>query len=408
MLKINTQSFKEYQEMMNGSLIIILIGTFLTVFTYSMMYPYFAIYLREHLLLTTTSVATIVMVFTGFRRQVVLIGGFLVDRFGHKKMLICGLVIHVLFYLGFAVAKTYYQILFFAIISTLAGALTIPTVKTITAASVTEDKNKAKAFALRSAVYNIAYSLGPVLGIYVASRSYKLLFIACSIAYSIYVLLVAIFIKEVPGLQKDSKVLFKDVVSIKSNNTAVAVLFASVFYYILTSQINATFPIYLRSYLQLSNGQIGMLFSSAAIIAVCFQQIVTHFCSKYGDGTNMLIALVLVTIGIFSLSIVSSIYGVLVSFIIITFSELVAVPILFAAMIKAAPNSVKGTYSGMASFFEGVGISCGVYLGGIITDRFIGSSIWHVLSLIGLILIIISSKYLYKPLNQEEKQVVKL
>jgi predicted MFS family arabinose efflux permease len=50
---------------LNREVQIILIGTFLTVITYSAMIPYFAVFLKENLALQATAVSTILMVFLG-------------------------------------------------------------------------------------------------------------------------------------------------------------------------------------------------------------------------------------------------------------------------------------------------------------------------------------------------------
>jgi predicted MFS family arabinose efflux permease len=104
---------------LNREVQIILIGTFLTVITYSAMIPYFAVFLKENLALQATAVSTILDGFLGFRRQAVLFGGLLIDRYGCKRLFIIGLILHAISYCGFYFASTFEMFLTFSFPSTI-------------------------------------------------------------------------------------------------------------------------------------------------------------------------------------------------------------------------------------------------------------------------------------------------
>lgn len=378
--------FNKYKEILNRQVIVILIGTFLTVVTYSMMFPFFAIYLKEKLVLTATAASTVLMIFTGFRRQIVLLGGFLIDRFGHKKMFAIGLFIHVLFYLGFTFSTTYWQFILFASLSIFGGALTIPSVRTLMANSAPEG-GKVKAFGLRAVVYNCAFSLGPVLGSIVALHSYKYLFFGCAITYFIYMLLVLMFIEEVEEgtVEKKSSFMLKEVKNICYNYPALTTIVVSIMLFFFISQCSATIPMYLKTILSYSSKLIGILFTISAVMVIVFQQIVANYCSKIGNGRSLTYALAFLTVGVATFIFTNSFPLSIIGFVLITFGELFGIPVLYSQMIEVAPEGLKGTYSGIGTFAEGLGISLGVYIGGLLFDHISPVNMWLIITVIGLL-----------------------
>lgn len=375
--------FKKYRKILNTKMLVIIIGTFMTVLTYSMMIPYFAIYLKEKILLSATAAASIIMVFTGFRRQVALVGGFLIDRFGYKKMFILGLFIHVIFYTGFAFSTTYVHFFIFAVISICGGALTIPTIRVLTAASV-DDEYKTEAFGLRMVVYDFASMLGPAVGSIVISYSSKILFLSCATTYFLYLLLVAFFFDDVEK-PSNSVNIFKGILDIRRNKAAIHIIIASLIFFVLLSQLSSTIPMHIKSNLMLTNGQIAILFTISSVCAVVFQQLIIAISSKYSDGKGLLAGLVTLTIGISIFIFSHSFTGMIISFLVITLSQMICLPILYAIMIKVAPENVKGTYSGIATFAEGIGMASGIYVGGLLLDRINPTTMWIGLTVFGIV-----------------------
>ncbi|SHI20711.1 MFS transporter [Sporanaerobacter acetigenes] len=391
-------TIQKYKKIINNQFLVILIGTFLTALTYSMMFPYFAIYLKEKLLLSATAAATIIMVFTGFRRQGVLIGGILIDRFGHKKLFCIGLFIHVIFYFGMSMTTNYVAILILTILSTIGGALTIPTVRTLTISNV-DDQYKVEAFGLRAMTFNFAIAIGPVIGSYVANYSFSTLFIGCGISYFIYFIMVLLTFEEVKSLNKSTKALVTSIKDIKTNRPALIILAMSFIFFFLSSQASSTIPMYLKSSIKVSNIKIGILFTVSAVVSVAFQQIIAGITSKLSYARVFLITLILLT-GALSIYIVSeNYYMFILSIIIMTFAELICIPVMYSAMIKVAPSNLKGTYSGFAVFFEGLGTSLGVYAGGIFLDKFNLKGGWIVLTLIGVVSIILLKLFAEKTIS---------
>lgn len=374
---------QKYKKIINSQLLIILIGTFLTALTYSMMFPYFAIYLKERLLFSATAAATIIMVFTGLRRQLVFIGGVLIDRFGHKKLFCVGLLIHVIFYFGMVIADEYIIILILTAFSILGGALTIPTIRTLTISNI-DDKYKVEAFGLRAMIFNLASAIGPLIGSYVADYSFNALFIGCGISYFIYFLMVLFTFDEVKGLSNNTKTMLKSLKDIKHNNPALVILAMSFIFFFLSSQASSTIPMFLKGTAKFNNRDIGLLFSVTAGLSIVFQQIVAGLTSKMNYFKVFFITLILLA-GSLSIYIIFDNYlMVLLSFIILTIADLVCIPVLYSSMLNVAPINLKGTYSGIAIFFEGLGTSFGVYIGGVFLDNLKKQVIWMIFTLIGV------------------------
>lgn len=378
---------RDYLGMLNGPVIVMLVGTFLTVLTYYMMFPFFAIYLKERMALTATAVAVVVAIFTGFRRQTVLLGGFLIDKFGHKRMFQLGLFLHVLSYAGFAVSHTYAQFLVTAAFSTLGGALTIPAVRTLMVNNAPEGRT-VEALALRFVVYNGASLLGPALGSLVAIWSFRFLFWGCAIAYLLYLLLVSIFMEDAKGPKPSARFILREAVDFRRNQPAVALALTSSLVFFLTAQVSATIPIHLKTVLGFTPQQIAVLFSFSALLCVVLQTPVARYSSHVLRAKSLTIALLLLTFGLGTFPLSKGLYGVGFGFALLTLGQLFAEPVLYAGMIDIAPPGLKGTYSGIGAFAEGFGTSAGVLLGGFLFDHFEPPASWTILVAVGVFFLI--------------------
>ena len=294
-----------------------------------------------------------------------------------------GLLIHVIFYTGFAFSTTYIHFFIFAVISIFGGALTIPTIRVLTAASV-NDEYKTEAFGLRMVVYDFASMLGPAVGSIVINYSSKILFLSCATTYFLYFLLVAFYFDDVEK-PSNSVNIFKGILDIRKNKAAIHIIIVSLVFFVLVSQLTLTIPIHIKSNLLLTNNQIAILFTISSVCSVVFQQLVISISSKYSDGKGLLAGLVTLTIGISIFIFSHSFVGTIVSFLIITLSQLICLPILYAIMIKVAPENVKGTYSGIATFAEGIGMATGIYVGGLLLDNINPTTMWIALTAFGVI-----------------------
>ncbi len=389
--------FSEYKKIINKQFSIILIGTFMTVLTYSMMIPYFAIHLKENLLFSATAIATIMTVYRGLRRIMVLFGGYFADKYGIKSILLIGLIIHAISYFAYAFANSYTMILSLAVLTTIGGALTIPTIRIITGGSTDVDELKPKAFALRSLVYNVAFALGPVIGIFVVKHSFKWLFIACSISYVLYSICVLIFVDNINNEKRSSNVsIIKNTKLLLQNKKILNLFLAAFVFYFLMAQLESTVPIGLKSIMGISNEQIGFLFTINAVLSIMMQQIVVHFTAKKQEEINILFAIVLAVLSLYILYFIPNFYGAIIMFILTTFADLICVPILYSAVIKYAPENAKASFSGTSAFIEGLGVALGTTVGGLLLDQNFQRRIWLIIGGIATVLTLV---YLYNIKN---------
>ncbi|SHK46654.1 MFS transporter [Paramaledivibacter caminithermalis] len=385
--------FADYKKIINRNFSVILIGTFVTVLSYSMMIPYFAIHLKENLLFSATAIATIMTVYRGLRRIMVLFGGYFADKYGIKLILLLGLIIHSIAYLLYAFANTYSIILALAVLTTIGGSFTIPTIRIMTAESTDDDELKPKAFALRSLVYSVAFALGPAIGIVVIQYSFKWLFIACSISYALYSIAVLIFVDSISNKKKAHDVsVIKNIKLLLKNKRILNLFWAAFVFYFLMAQFESTVPIGLKSIVGISNNQIGILFTIMAVVSIAMQQIVVHFTAKKRDELSILFAIALAIVSLLLLYFIPNFYGAIVVFVLITFSELICMPILYSAVIKHAPENAKASFSGTSAFIEGLGIASGTTMGGLLIDMNLQLNVWL---FIGGIATIFALVYLY-------------
>ncbi|HEX4309048.1 MAG TPA: MFS transporter, partial [Acidobacteriaceae bacterium] len=112
---------------------------------------------------TGTQLQWVVEAYALFLASLLLTGGSLGDRFGRRKMFLCGVVVFACASLGCGIARHIGELLFARCLQGIGGALLVPNSLALLSAEF-EGAARAKAIGTWSGFSAIMTALGPVLG----------------------------------------------------------------------------------------------------------------------------------------------------------------------------------------------------------------------------------------------------
>ncbi len=367
----------------------------------ALLFPFFTLYLTARFDIGMVTVGFIFGVFSVSSIVGSFVGGALSDRFGRKKMIVFGLIASALITLLMGFAGDIRLFFMAAILVGLFANIGEPARQAMIADILTPQQ-RAEGYGLMRVVMNLAVTIGPAIGGFMASRSYLSLFIADFIASTITAIIVMLFIRETlpKSIDREKKgelkrmfigyfVVFRDAVF-------MVFMIASILEYIVYLQMNTTLSVYLRDVHHVPPQQYGYLISMNALLVVLFQFIVTRKVRPYHPLYVLAFGSILYAIGFGMYGIVSSFGLFVLAMIIITIGEMLIVPIAQAVVARLAPESMRGRYMAVFGFSWAIPAAVGPLLAGVVMDYWDPDWVWYaafVISLLaGMIYVALSRK----------------
>src|SRR5512146_422685 len=161
----------------------------------SILFPFFALYLTKKFNIGMTEVGGLFAIFfiSGFIGS--FPGGALTDRFGRKGIIIFSLIATSFSTLLMGFVNEFQFFLTVAFISGIFTDVGGPAYEAVFMDMLPEEK-RASGFGIRRVAFNLAIVIGPVIGGFIAARSYLALFIIDAIVSAIVALMVFRLIPE--------------------------------------------------------------------------------------------------------------------------------------------------------------------------------------------------------------------
>jgi len=158
----------------------------------------------------------------------------------------------------------------------------------------------------------------------------------------------------------------------------MAFLFASLLMLLVYTQMQNFLPVYLRNMHGFSTEAYGFMLTSTSVLVVLAQLCVTRMTRDRPTFVMMALGTVLYAIGFGMFGFISA-YGlfILAAFI-ITFGEMIVVPISQALVANFAPQEMRGRYMAVHGLSVAIPTTIGPGLAGLILDNFNLNLLWYV------------------------------
>jgi predicted MFS family arabinose efflux permease len=331
----------------------------------SMVVPFLSVYLTDSLHFTIEQAGLILTSFGIGAMSGSLLGGWLSDRLSPFLVQVLSLLLGGCLFLVMAHVTTYYLLLTgFFILSLISECL-----RPANAASVAlyaRPENVTRSFSLNRMALNLGFSIGPALGGILASVSYYWLFLAdgfTCIAAGIF------FFFYFGKLPRQKNILTEDVAAVPRHavyhDKVFMVFLLFVTCYALTFfQFFFTLPLYYREVYNLSEIQIGLLLGFNGLLVFMFEMIIVHQLeNKPYLWQQIVLGTLLCGLSYVLLTIFSAPFILLISMVLLTFSEIFAMPFMVTYTINRAGAHNRGRYLGFYSLAYAAAFILAPYLG---------------------------------------------
>jgi len=315
------------------------------------------------------------------------ISGRLTDRLGGLRIIKLSLFLSGLILLVFPFANSLISILFMTGLWALVNEAFRPPSMSIIGDLAGPAQRKA-AFALSRLAINLGMSIGPVIGGFLAMRSFKLLFYADGTT----ALLSGLLLVLVPwrsGESQPSSIETSQAATTTKDSVA-AVPYSSIlkdrrFLYFLVAMIPvelvffqplAAMPLFLVRDLHLTEAGFGMLLAINTVLIILIEVPLNAAMGDWPHRHSLVLGALLVGLGFGGLAFGGGVYWVAATVVVWSFGEMILLPASAAYVSDISPPARSGGYMGLYTMGFSIAFAIGPLLGVQAMERFGSSSVW--------------------------------
>ena len=383
------RGYKEYPKPFK----VLVLATFIDRLGGFLLFPFFAVYIIERFGVEMTQVGILFSMFAGGSIIGSTIGGALADKYGRRSMILLGLISSGIGSILMGLVDDLILFLIIAAILGVLGDLGNPARQAMVVDLLPKDK-QAEGFGLLRVAVNVSATIGPILGGFLASESYMLLFIADAVSSLITAFIVFSVIPETKPEKQDDKPeesVLKTIIGYKEvlkDSVYIMFLAVSVITVLVYMQLYSTLSVFLLTVYEFPKEGFGILVSMNALMVVLFQFWITKRISKYAPMKMMAFGTLLYMIGFGMYGFISEIYLFFVAMFILTVGEMIFIPVSQAAVALFAPEDKRGRYMAVYGFSWSIPNLFGVILAGLVMDYIGPNWVWYFAGILSLISII--------------------
>ena len=356
----------------------------------ALIFPFFALYITTKFQVGMTEVGLLFALFSVTDMIGNMIGGALTDFLGRKTMIIMGLVISAMTSLGMGFVQELEWFYVMGAISGLFATAAGPAHEAMLI-DILPEKKRSEGFGVMRVAMNLSVAIGPAIGGFLASRSYLILFVADTITSLITALIVYLVVEESMPEEKESKVKkgFKDTFigygDVLKDRKFMLFVVISTIATLVYSQMYSTLSVFLRDVHGVPASGYGWLMTLNAGMVVLFQFMITRRISKRPPMLILALGSLLYVIGFGMYGFVNVYLMFMLAMVIITIGEMVIIPVAQAYVGNAAPEDMRGRYSGVMGFSWMIPWMIGPLLAGLIMDNGDPNWVWYGSAILGMI-----------------------
>ena len=356
----------------------------------SLLFPFFALYITKKFNVGMTEVGVLFAIFYISSFIGAFPGGALTDRFGRKGIIVFSLIASSFSTLMMGFVNEFQFFLTVALISGIFTDVGGPAYEAVFMDMLPEEK-RASGFGIRRVAFNLAIVIGPVIGGFIAARSYLALFIIDAIVSGIVAIMVFLLIPETKPVATEGKEqettaqTFKGYLRVLRDGKFMAFTLVCLLTWLVYMNMNTTLGVYLRDQHGIPESGYGSLISINAAMVVLFQFPITHRIEKNPPMLMMALGAFFIAAGLTLYGFVETFWLFAVAIAILTIGEMVTIPIANAVVANFAPEEMRGRYNFIYGNSWGISFAVGPYLAGMIIDNYDPNLLWYACGIVGMV-----------------------
>jgi MFS family permease len=398
-----------YQEYPNAFKVLVL-ATFIDRLGAFILFPFYSLYITSHFGVGMVEVGILFSIFSIGNIFGGTLGGALADKYGRRAMILLGLVVSGISNVIMGLVNDLYLFYIIGSISGLVGNLGGPARQAMVADLLPKEQ-RAEGFGILRVALNLSAVIGPLLGGFVATRSYLLLFIIDAVSSAITAIIVYLVIPETkPQKQivEPEESMIKTLIGYKDvlkDWVFMLFLLTSAIIVLVYMQMNSTLSVFLRDIHGFPEQGFGWLLSMNAIMVVFLQFWITKRISKYAPMKMMAFGALFLMVGFSMYGFISEVYMFFIAMAIITVGEMIWFPIGQVAAASFAPEDKRGRYMAVFQFQWAIPNLFGVLAAGLVME-FIGPNwVWYLAGILSMISIM-GFLFLQRVIQKQSKKAI--
>ncbi len=377
----------------------------------SMIWPYLMIYVSARLALPMTATASLMTINATAGLLATFIAGPITDRAGRKGTMVVGLMVTGVSYLAMIFADSMIEFIILMLVRGLANPLYRVGADAMIADIIPQGK-RADAYALSRLSKNIGIAIGPAVGGFVTATSYNIAFVFAMIGLVAFGLVTALLLKETldkSAIQESqtSSWQFAGFGTILRDRTFLVFAGAFTLTQICASIMWVLLAVYGKDNFNIPESQYGFIPMTNALMVVVLQVYITQKTKHRPSLWMQSLGAIIYALGVGSIAFGDSFWDFWISIIVMTFGEMILVPMATTYVADLAPADMRGRYMSVFSLAWDVATGIGPVVGGVLNDQISPRAIWYGGGLIGLLgaMWFVSQALRGKPALEEELQI---
>lgn len=367
---------------------VLFFGSLLNSLGGGLVFPFLSLYLRQRLGAPMTTVGFIATLWSLAAFPGQLMGGELADRVGRRRMMVLSLLASGATTLGFGLAGTLPAFLVLALAAGLTGSAYGPAAGAMVA-DLVEPEERARAYGLLRITNNSGFAVGPALGGLIAGRSYLLLFTLSALASLIYGAIVFWGTHETKPQDAQGLAQAREgpggFLHILQNGPFVLFCALVVAAELPYSQMTMILPVHMKEDFGLAERYFGWVMTTNAGLVALLQYGVSRWAERRPRLRMMALGTALYGLGVGSVALARGFPWFVGSMVLVTFGEMISVPIANAVSADMAPADLRGRYMAFFGLTWTTGYAIGPVLGGLVVDRLSVGLLWPLMCALGAV-----------------------
>jgi MFS family permease len=381
------KAWRDLRELPRG--VWVLFATTLVNRAGTMVLPFLVLYLTRDLGFTAGQAGGVLFVYGLGALVSAALSGRLSDVFGPMHVIRDSLFASGVILLLFPFARTHAAVIVMTLALSLAAEAFRPASLAVVADLVTPAQRK-PAFALTRLAINLGMSIGPALGGFLATVSFRLLFLVngtCSIAAGSLLLLA---LRRAPVHRGHAETEPGGPVELPTkrawSDPRLLFFLAAVFPVALVFfQHMSSMALFLVRDLHLSEIDYGLFFTMNTLLIVALEVPINSATAHWPHRRTLALGAFLFGVGFGGLAFAWDFWSVAATVVIWTFGEMFLFPSLAAYVTDIAPKSRRGEYMGLTQMAISLGFAIGPLVGTAVLERFGGRALWLASFALGLL-----------------------
>jgi MFS family permease len=335
--------------------------------------PFLSLYLYQERGVTMTLVGTAFLASGLVSAVTQMIGGYLSDRYGRKKIILISMSLNILNNLGMVAMISFsapvWVILIVYILGRAAGMTARPVLSAMVA-DLSKRERLTETYGLLRVGRNLGWASGPALGGYLATfLSYAWLF-AVAVLMNIIAFFIILFSLRESYSRTPESIDIRSIFSVAKNKSFVLFTGLCLLVFLCMAHLGSTLSVFTVDRLGFSTSEYGLLLTINGLFVVLFQYPVAFTISRFRQHHVLVLGSLLYMIGWLYMGWTTGFGWAVIAIVIVTTGEIIFSPVATAVVGELAPHDKRGRYMGFFGWSETIGMSLAPLAGGILLDTF--------------------------------------